>query len=128
MTELICWKCGAESEDLPLPLSRRAECAKCDAELHVCRMCEFYDRRVANQCTEDRAEEVREKERANFCDYFKPKAGAYQTRDDSKSQAAKGKLEGLFRAGSGEEETGSQADATREKLERLFGPGDKKSD
>jgi len=38
-----CWKCGAPLGDLPIPLSRIAECRACSASLHVCRMCLFYD-------------------------------------------------------------------------------------
>jgi hypothetical protein len=62
---LICWKCGASLAELPLPLGRLAECLACHAELHVCRMCEFYDPRVTNSCNEPRAEEVKDKESAN---------------------------------------------------------------
>jgi hypothetical protein len=51
---LICWKCGASLAELPLPLGRLAECLACHAELHVCRMCEFYDPRVTNSCDEPR--------------------------------------------------------------------------
>lgn len=125
---LVCWKCGAALQEVPLPMSRRVQCPTCTAELHVCRMCQFYDHRVSNQCTEDRAEEVREKERANFCDYFKPRPGAYVRRDDSKAEAAKTQLDGLFGTGSEKEETRSQDDAAREKLKQLFGSGDKKDE
>ena len=69
---LVCWKCGTALKGVPMPLSRRAECLACHAELHVCRLCHFYAPRVEGKCREDRAEEVREKERANFCDYFTP--------------------------------------------------------
>jgi len=56
---LVCWKCGAGLEALSLPLSRRDECARCRAELHVCRMCVEYDVAVAKHCREPTAEEVR---------------------------------------------------------------------
>ena len=35
---------------------------------------------VAKHCREPIAEEVKDKERANFCDYFKPRPGAYSAR------------------------------------------------
>ena len=49
MPELVCWKCGASLADLTLPLLRLEECRKCGAELHVCKLCEWYsvDRREA---------------------------------------------------------------------------------
>lgn len=74
---LVCWKCGASIGDEPLPLSRLAECRACRAQLHVCRMCRFYDSRVAKACRETVAEEVRDKERANFCGYFQPRKDAH---------------------------------------------------
>lgn len=123
MADLVCWNCGASLKHELLPLSRRAVCAVCEVELHVCRLCQFYDRRVSDECTEDRAEQVREKDRANFCDYFKPKPGAYVAPDDSKVQAARNQLEGLFGT------TGDERAATggaQEKWDRFFGAGDKK--
>lgn len=119
---LVCWKCGAPLEEVPLPLSRRAQCPACEAEQHVCRMCEFYDPRIKYACREERAEEVAEKELANFCDYFKPRANAYVPRDDSKARAAKANLDGLF----GEGEVASPTDAARERFEQLFGGTGKK--
>ena len=63
---LKCWKCGASLAELSLPLRRIDECRACRAELHVCRMCEFYDTTVAKSCRETIAEEVKDKQRANF--------------------------------------------------------------
>ena len=77
----MCWKCGASLDDEPLPLARTAECAACNADLHVCRLCEWYDTAVAKSCREPVAEEVHNKERANFCDYFQPRPGAWSAPD-----------------------------------------------
>jgi hypothetical protein len=41
--DLHCWKCGVSLADYSLPLRRIEECRTCHAELHVCRMCQFYD-------------------------------------------------------------------------------------
>jgi hypothetical protein len=93
---LVCWKCGASLSELTLPLRRLEEC-KCRAELHVCRMCVEYDTNVAKHCREPTAEEVRNKTSANFCDHFKPRAGAYtapNTAAVSDAQAALAKLFG----------------------------------
>ena len=72
---LRCWKCGHGLDDMPMPLRRRDECPACGADLHVCRMCEFYDTSVAKSCREPVAEEVTDKERAQFCDYFRAQPG-----------------------------------------------------
>ncbi|HKU13902.1 MAG TPA: hypothetical protein VJQ52_05875 [Steroidobacteraceae bacterium] len=96
MSDLVCWKCGASLADLTLPLRRLEECRTCRAELHVCKLCEWYSVTVAKQCRETVAEEVKDKERANFCDYFKPRAGAYAKKDLSAAERAKAELDKLF--------------------------------
>ncbi|MGH8298024.1 MAG: hypothetical protein ACRES6_01920 [Steroidobacteraceae bacterium] len=95
--ELVCWKCGASLADLTLPLRRLEECRKCGAELHVCRMCVDYDTSVAKHCLEPTAEEVREKTRANFCDFFQPRPGAYAAPNTTEADRARAELEKLFR-------------------------------
>ena len=116
-TDLVCWKCGASLVELPLPLSRLAECPKCRAYQHACRSCEFYDPRLSSQCREERAEEVRDKEGANFCDWFRPRPNAYRPRADGKTQAAKTKLDDLF---GGAQAADGQADVAQDKLSELF--------
>ena len=128
---LVCWKCGATLGGLPLPLGRLAECEACRADLHVCRLCRSYDPRVRMGCDEPRAEEVRDKEKANFCDFFQPRPDAFTAIDDSEARKAKADLEALFGVqsakpaseGSFENAAATQSDAAREKLERLFGLG-----
>lgn len=88
MTEaLLCWKCGSSLADLSLPFLRTEECRACRAELHVCRMCRFYDVSKAKQCAEPVADPVRDKERANFCGYFEPVAGRYRAPGPAANQA-----------------------------------------
>lgn len=91
--ELLCWKCAASLADLPMPLGRRAECLACHAELHVCRMCRHYDTAKAKQCRELAADVVRDKTRANFCDWFQ--AGNHAAAK-SDGMDARSKLEALF--------------------------------
>lgn len=116
MPDLVCWKCGASLAALSLPLRRADECRSCSASLHVCKLCEFYDVTVAKHCREPIAEIVREKDRANYCDYFKPRVGAYSTKGQAEASAAKSQLDALF---GGAASTSSPDDA-RKKLEDLF--------
>jgi hypothetical protein len=118
MAELVCWKCGASLAALSLPLRRTDECRSCGAPLHVCKLCEFYDVTVSKQCREPIAELVREKDRANYCDYFKPRPGAHSTKRDEEAKAAKAQLDALFGGASGPET--SAADEARKKLDELF--------
>jgi hypothetical protein len=128
-TDLVCWKCGESIADLPMPLGRLAECKACHAELHACRLCEFFDPHIAEQCREPVADFVKEKERANFCDYFLPHSHAYVPAKDGESQAAKVELGALFGIEVKEEDNKilNEADNARRKLEQLFKP-DKGSD
>jgi hypothetical protein len=93
---LQCWKCGEPLKDIILPFSRFEECTVCKADQHVCMLCKEYDKTLANACREDRADFVLEKDKANFCDYFKPRPHAYQRLDDAAALAAKAKLDALF--------------------------------
>ncbi|MCX7857333.1 MAG: hypothetical protein N2513_05055 [Deltaproteobacteria bacterium] len=63
-----CYKCGMLIEIERV--SRRDECPNCGSDLHVCLNCRFYDETKANSCIEIKAERQREKDRANFCEYF----------------------------------------------------------
>ena len=120
--EFNCWACGEPLSDLILPLSRREECAECGVDQHVCRMCLSFDANVARQCLEDRAEDVSNKETANFCDYFAPNSKADARKSQGKNSDVNGQLAALF--GEAPEEypqTGKneQAAAMLE-LEKLF--------
>ncbi|MCS6946385.1 MAG: hypothetical protein NZM12_02075 [Steroidobacteraceae bacterium] len=95
--DLQCWKCGASLASLSLPLRRLDECPACRAELHVCRMCVDFDPSKAKQCREPTAEEVNDKTRANFCDFFQPRPGAYQPPNRDAEAKARAALEELFR-------------------------------
>ncbi len=92
---LDCWKCGAPLVDLPLPVGRNEYCRACRAEVHVCRMCRFYDLSKAKQCAEPVAEPVQDKERANFCGYFEPVGGRRRTVEPAGASAREA-LEALF--------------------------------
>lgn len=93
---LACYRCGASLSGLSLPLSRRDQCPECSADLHVCRMCENFDTRVPRQCREDGAEDVTEKERPNFCEWFEPTERAFDPSRKAESDAAKDALAALF--------------------------------
>lgn len=93
---LRCWKCGVPLADYTLPLRRLEECRACGAELHACRMCEYYDTAKAKHCAEPVAEEVKDKLSANFCDYFRPTPTAWRPQQASAAEQARAQLEALF--------------------------------
>jgi len=69
-------------------------CPHCDADLHACVQCRFYEIGRNNDCREVRAERVVVKDRANHCDYFEFGAESYM---EKASDEAKRKLESLFK-------------------------------
>ncbi|ARN75072.1 hypothetical protein [Oceanicoccus sagamiensis] len=125
---LHCWKCGSPLQGLILPMSRREECARCGADQHVCKLCKHYKATVADACTEDRAEAVTDKERANFCDYFQPGGDAFVAAAVSDEAKARQELAALFGDEVPESEdkdidnhqTLSESDAALSELEKLF--------
>ncbi len=117
---LVCWKCGASLADLSLPLRRLDECKQCAAELHVCKLCEFYSLEVAKHCREPIAEEVKDKERANFCDYFKPRPHAYSAASQAAAAQAKAQLDALFGGTKAPGDELSAADKAKAELDALF--------
>lgn len=120
----VCWHCGASLSELTLPLSRFDVCKQCRAELHVCKQCIFHDVTVAKQCREPIAEEVRDKQRANYCDYFVIRHDAFRPVATEVVQQARSQLDALFSNTdtAADAVTGEQtaADAARAALNDLF--------
>ncbi|MBF0214634.1 MAG: hypothetical protein HQM00_13915 [Magnetococcales bacterium] len=48
-------------------------CSGCTKETRVCLNCRFHDPGSYNECRETVAERIVDKDRANFCDFFKSK-------------------------------------------------------
>lgn len=85
---LKCYNCGAEIPELGR--GRQDSCEKCGRDVHVCRNCVNWDRAYNNECRESQAERVVDKEKSNFCDWWKPRSGAgglAASRDTLKSAA-----------------------------------------
>jgi hypothetical protein len=91
-----CSKCGN-----PCPITdrigRRDTCPKCEADLHTCHNCRHFNHRAHNECNEPQAEWVREKERANFCDYFEPRRGGVASGRDTGRDQSRARFEDLFK-------------------------------
>ena len=128
--DMLCWKCGSALKNLLLPFSRYEECSVCKADLHACRACKHYDPNIADACREDRADFTLDKDKANFCDYFKVNTKAYQPQDSSEARAARAKLALLFgedlpeQAGSEDDSPQSEAERALAELKQLFGEED----
>lgn len=86
---LKCFGCASELEFVDR-VGFRAECENCGEDVHVCKNCQFYDPSSYNECKETSADVVKDKERANYCDFFQAGSGLggeKQKRDDLLSAA-----------------------------------------
>ena len=89
-----CWNCG---EGLSLSYYGRGDsCPKCGRDTRVCKGCFFYDKSYNNECREPQADRVVEKEKSNFCDYFKPNSPQAANPNQS-GDALKAAAEALFK-------------------------------
>ena len=91
-----CHRCGKEVK-VTTGIGRRDHCPHCGSDLRCCCNCAFYDISYANACRETQADRVSDKERSNFCDFFR--AGTRSAAAPKRDQAvtAKDKLEALFK-------------------------------
>jgi len=92
----LCYRCGNEVE-VGRTVGRTEACPHCDADLHCCLNCTFYDKTAHHECHEPQAEPVGDKEKGNFCDYFVFKESKETRASDDKSPTAREKLDKLFR-------------------------------
>ena len=66
-----CFNCGDPIQLLSgTKVLKNDTCPQCDADLHCCKNCRFFDPSVHNQCRETQAEWVASKDKRNYCDYF----------------------------------------------------------
>lgn len=87
----MCWKCG---NSIQVCVSRNDVCSVCAADVHSCRNCKFFAPGQHYDCQESSSLEgsVNDKERANFCDYFKLNcSGSVNDFDSIKQKQAQAK-------------------------------------
>ncbi len=86
-----CPRCGKNVPYMEaFPPGRADQCSSCGGDLRNCISCKHYDKTAYNECREPSAERVVEKEKANFCEWFKfgpGAAGKGTTKDDMLEKA-----------------------------------------
>lgn len=94
---LVCFHCNTPQSEASRSTSSvgfRDTCPKCHSDLHVCRNCSFFDEGAHHECRESSAEWVKDKERANRCEYFRSRSS--REGEGSKSDALSA-LDALFK-------------------------------
>ena len=80
-------------------------------------MCRQFDPAVPRQCSEDDAEDVADKEKANFCDWFDPSEFAFDPTLKAAADAAQQALDSLF---SEDNASAASSDDSLDEAEKLF--------
>jgi hypothetical protein len=75
-------------------VERTDTCPHCHRDLYCCIQCEFYDEYAHNKCREPESEWVSDRQKANFCDFYRFRGKVKS--DPDRSKEAKKKLEELF--------------------------------
>jgi hypothetical protein len=73
----------------------RDDCPSCGRDMHICLNCEFYAPNAYRQCRESIHELVRDKERANYCHFFRQSTDGSGQADAEND--AMNKLDDLFK-------------------------------
>lgn len=86
-----CPHCGHKVPFMEsLPPGRADRCNSCGHDLRCCLACKHYDKTAYNECREPTAERMVNKEKANFCEWYKFGPGASAsgpTKDDLLAKA-----------------------------------------
>jgi predicted RNA-binding Zn-ribbon protein involved in translation (DUF1610 family) len=95
MIPTMCYFCGTPI-DANMRVYRSTTCPTCGKDLKICLNCRFYDPGAHWQCKETIPDPVREKDRANFCDYFQLNRGGSRGADGGKTEKAREQFKSLF--------------------------------
>ena len=95
--KLVCFTCHF-ANDIIDRVGFRDHCQKCYSDLHSCRNCEFFDSAAYNECREPAAEFVKDKEKANFCDFFQPTQSLEHKVKIPSKQVLRAQAEALFKS------------------------------
>ena len=94
-----CGLCG-HVLDHNTEVHRSSLCPSCGRELKICLNCRFYKQGAHWDCLETIPEPVAEKDRANFCDYFRFRESADKGKPTAgKAERARDGFRQLFENG-----------------------------
>jgi len=90
-----CYFCGSVLPET-LEIGRSTACPSCGKDVKICLNCTFYAPGAHWDCRETISEPVREKERANFCDFFSPSTKPRKPQANGSATKAKKQFNSLF--------------------------------
>jgi len=90
-----CGHCGRELK-IEAKIRREEVCPACGEYLHCCLNCRFFTGGISRACSESQAEEVRDKEKANFCGFFLFAEGKSASPSGDAATSARAHFQSLF--------------------------------
>jgi predicted RNA-binding Zn-ribbon protein involved in translation (DUF1610 family) len=91
-----CYSCGHQLDE-KMEVFRTTLCPNCGKDLKVCLNCKFYSPGGQWDCRETIDEQVKDKDRANFCSFFSFKTGGSgKSEAESRHDKAKKEFNSLF--------------------------------
>jgi hypothetical protein len=112
---VLCHACQSTTQTDSL-FSFRLCCQQCDADLHVCYTCKFYEAYADNQCKENAAEYIADKTKNNLCDYWRPR----EKQEDNTQVDALAKLKAAFGEQTEVTQSPTSKDEALDRLNQLF--------
>ena len=89
-----CHRCGGVIPGNAFGRSDR--CPACGADARCCRNCVFEEPSYRSECKETQAEPVRDRESANYCDFFRPRQGLAPAKPKPRQAGGKTAFDALF--------------------------------
>jgi hypothetical protein len=90
-----CYQCGGDLAGNAFGRSDR--CPSCGADARCCRNCAFEEPGYRSECLETQAEPVGDRERANYCDYFRARKGPPKADPRAGQPGGQASFDALFR-------------------------------
>ena len=99
----LCYSCK-DVLDEKMEVFRSSVCPQCGKDLRVCKNCVFYSPGAHWDCRETVGEPVWDKERGNFCDFFRYKTDSSKGEDEADGSEKNEPLDAFNKLFDGKEE------------------------
>ena len=90
-------KCAACAATIPVHISNEAQCPKCNADLHTCRQCTFFDPGARFECRKPIEARIMNKQARNACELFAARTVVERETSSGKPTDARQAFANLFK-------------------------------
>ena len=90
-------RCASCATLLPAGIDFTAKCPRCNAELHSCKQCSFFDTGSRFECTQPVSARIPKKEAGNQCNFYSQRTTVERETSSTRPLDARQAFENLFR-------------------------------